>query len=1094
MTQPLRILFVEDLPTDQELAARQLSACGMDFISQRVETQDGFLQALDDFQPDLIISDYTMPEFNGMQALELTLELKRDIPFIVLTGSMNEETAADCIKAGATDYVIKEHIHRLAFAVQNALKKQQIRKQKERAEKLQRETEARYRAVVYTATDAIVSLDSAGCIVDWNPGAERVFGYPEIEIRGQSITFLIPVRYHNSHLVNIFRVKAGEENYIVGKAVEMIGLCKGGIEFPLELSLSEWQIADEKFYTAIIRDITERKRAEEKLAASEAELRALFAGMTDVVIIYDADGRYIKIAPTNPANLYRPLDNMLGKTVHDILQKENADYIVAKIRSALQSGEIVDGEYSQQISGKEIWFASSASRLPDNTVVWVAHDITNRKLAEEEVRHRLSELEVLYASSIAISQLLRPKEIGQKIIDILSERLQWHHVTIRQYHSESQTLELLAFNQPGLENEAERLAAEERFNKMVTRPEQGLASWVIKHGQLVYCGDVTKDERYVEIWPTIRSGMYVPLKIGERTIGCLSVESERGNAFTETDEWLITTLATQAASALENARLFEETRQRLAELEAVTKISIALRTAESLDNMLPAFLDETLILLGMQAGAIWLYNPASQELRQAASRGWFNQLPKTAVKPGEGLAGTAFATGKTLHSSEFIRDASALDAGIGQIPAGWGGVCIPIRSAQAVVGVMLIFVQLPRELTTADMRILNTLSEIVGIAIQRMRLHEQTRQQLQRARALHEIDTVIAASFDMSITLDIFLKNVLAQLHVDAASIFLMHVHSRTLDFTAGKGFRIPGIEQLHLSLNEGYAGRVAFKKCIIHYADLLAENISSAYTQLIKNEGFVSYYGVPLIVKGEVIGVLEIFNRTPLKTDAEWLVFLEAMAAQAAIAIDSNLTYNDLQRSNLELVVTYDVTLRGWSRALDMRDKETEGHSERVAEMALQLARVLGVGGVEAEHIRRGALLHDLGKIGIPDSILLKPGPLTDEEWEVMRTHPDRAYEMLASIPYLLPALEIPYCHHEKWDGSGYPRGLIGEQIPLAARIFAVVDVYDALMSDRPYRPAWSKEKTLQYMLEQSGKHFDPQVVDAFLKLILAKTGIIPE
>jgi HD-GYP domain-containing protein (c-di-GMP phosphodiesterase class II) len=167
------------------------------------------------------------------------------------------------------------------------------------------------------------------------------------------------------------------------------------------------------------------------------------------------------------------------------------------------------------------------------------------------------------------------------------------------------------------------------------------------------------------------------------------------------------------------------------------------------------------------------------------------------------------------------------------------------------------------------------------------------------------------------------------------------------------------------------------------------------------------------------------------------------------------------------------------------MRDKNTEGHSERVTEMTLQLARILSVGDEDMEHIRRGALLHDMGKIGIPDSILLKPGSLNEEEWEVMRTHPIRSYELLSPIPYLRPALEIPYCHHEKWDGSGYPRGLKGEEIPLSARIFAIVDVYDALMSDRPYRPAWTKERALDHIREQSGKHFDPKVVEAFFHLI---------
>jgi putative two-component system response regulator len=191
-----------------------------------------------------------------------------------------------------------------------------------------------------------------------------------------------------------------------------------------------------------------------------------------------------------------------------------------------------------------------------------------------------------------------------------------------------------------------------------------------------------------------------------------------------------------------------------------------------------------------------------------------------------------------------------------------------------------------------------------------------------------------------------------------------------------------------------------------------------------------------------------------------------------------------EVERLNSELLRAYDRTIEGWSRALDLRDKETEGHSQRVTEMTLRLATAADVSGENLLHIRRGALLHDVGKLGIPDAILLKSDKLSADEWAIMRMHPVYAYEWLSPIDYLRPALDIPYCHHERWDGSGYPRGLSGTQIPLAARLFAVADVWDALRSDRPYRAGWEAARVVAHIRTAAGSHFDPAAVMHFLSI----------
>ncbi|MBU0651566.1 MAG: HD domain-containing protein, partial [Proteobacteria bacterium] len=370
---------------------------------------------------------------------------------------------------------------------------------------------------------------------------------------------------------------------------------------------------------------------------------------------------------------------------------------------------------------------------------------------------------------------------------------------------------------------------------------------------------------------------------------------------------------------------------------------------------------------------------------------------------------------------------------------------------------------------------------------QRKLSEERLKRQIDRLAALRAIDMAITASLDMRVTFSIFLEQVINNLHVDAADVLVLNSHSfNKLTFVAGRGFRTNALRYTNLSIGEGFAGRVAQERKTICIPDLEkeAQDLLKISPQ-ISSEDFVAYYGAPLIAKGQVKGVLEIFNRTPLEPDQEWLDFLEALATQAAIAADNAMLFDDLQKSNLDLLQAYDSTLEGWSNALDLRDRETEGHSQRVTEMTLRMARQMGMRDSELAHVRRGALLHDIGKMGIPDGILLKPGPLDDEEWEIMRKHPVYAYELLYPITYLRPAVDIPYSHHEKWDGTGYPRGLKGVHIPLAARIFAIVDVWDALRSDRPYRPAWPEEKTREHIREQTGKQFDPKVVEVFLELL---------
>lgn len=531
----------------------------------------------------------------------------------------------------------------------------------------------------------------------------------------------------------------------------------------------------------------------------------------------------------------------------------------------------------------------------------------------------------------------------------------------------------------------------------------------------------------------------------------------------------------------------EALRKRLAELEAVHTISKTLRTAQSVEETLPLLLDQTLAALDADTGAIWMYHPAQERLCVEVVRGWFAQFTKTTLKAGQGIAGKVYESGETHLSKDFLTDPAAYIPSNLTIPSGWGGVCVPIMSDKQAIGVLSISVPLPREITPDETKLLAALAEMTGAALYRLKLHEETAKSLKNLQALHEIDQAIAASFDLTMIFDIILTHVLDQLDVDACAVLLFQAYQNRFEYAAKRGFRSK-VKQNSIPLNASPAGKAIQERRTVQIPDIRASAEKKEADALWAGEGFNAYIGVPLIIKGEVKGVLEVFMRQASDPAPEWLEFLNMLAGQAAIAVADIQLFDNLQRANQELSIAYDATIEGWSHALDLRDKETQGHTARVTELALQLARKMKIPEKDLLHFRRGAILHDIGKMGVPDHILLKPGPLTPDERKIIEQHAQIAYDMLHPIKYLQYALDIPYCHHEKWDGTGYPRGLSGEQIPLAARIFAIVDVWDALTTNRPYREAWSEAQTRQYIHAESGKHFDPQVVENFMALLDAR------
>jgi HD-GYP domain-containing protein (c-di-GMP phosphodiesterase class II) len=390
-----------------------------------------------------------------------------------------------------------------------------------------------------------------------------------------------------------------------------------------------------------------------------------------------------------------------------------------------------------------------------------------------------------------------------------------------------------------------------------------------------------------------------------------------------------------------------------------------------------------------------------------------------------------------------------------------------------------------REIVRANSALVQKNTELEKEIAARLEAEGRARARLQHLTTLHGIDLVITASLDLRLTMKLFLEQTVAQLGMDAGAILLLNPHTQNLEHGADWGFEGMGIRKSKVRLGEGAAGLAAYERRVVHIPDLTEQPNPFDRRKLLQNERFITYYAVPLIAKGQVKGVFEIYCRQWFEAAPEWSDFFEALAIQAAIAIDNATLFRKLQESNIELTLAYDTTIEGWAKALELRDSETEGHTQRVTELTMKVACAVGIREDELDNVRRGAVLHDIGKMAVPDSVLMKAGPLTEEEQVIMRQHPGFAFELLSPIHYLRPALDIPYCHHEWWDGTGYPRGLKGEQIPLAARIFAIADNWDALISDRRYREAWPQAKVAEHIRSLAGTHFDPNLVDIFLATV---------
>ncbi len=790
MTKELRILLLEDNMADAEMLEEELRRTKIPFSLKRVFLKESFIKSFEDFSPDIILADYTLPSFDGMTALSIVKEMCPEVPFIFVSGTIEEGVAIEALKNGAVDYVYKNRISKLAPAVRRALSEIKERRERERAINALIESEERFRTVTESAGDAIICLKAPDTIYFWNKRAEDIFGYQINEVAGKSLHDLIVPERDNE------KAKEGLEFFfktgigiVIGKTLELMAVRKGGAEFPVELSVSAMKIRGEWHATGIVRDITERKKADEKLR-EEIELNTHLLEINDAV-----------------ANII-DMDKMMARVVH----------------------------CGRKITGCDICFSYIYDIDAANFKPWQSY---------------------------------------------------------------------------GLEQ-----------------------------------------------------------------------------------------------------------------------------------SMTAMFMTETI-----------------------------DEKTDFIKKAMEG------------RKPVIISDKNILQSSFGYLPEFDTAIAVPLIGSSDYLGLIIGIYKKPREFTERDMKVMEGITNQVSIALEQSRLHRESvdramelSRKIETIQVMHEIDRNILSTLESEDILEIAARMTAKIISSDRVAVLLVDRERGGFVYKAGFGISFT-LKGGLVPFGDTSASEVIKTGRHQFVSDISQEKKLLPLEMKLLNEGYRSHIRAPLIVKGEIIAMLIIGSKRAAAYTPEDLSTLEKIAAQISVALENARLVIDLK----DLFIG---TVKSLASAIDAKSPWTAGHSDRVTRYAVDIGSKMGFSSSEIKDIELGGLLHDIGKLGTYETILDKPGKLTDEEFELIKQHPIKGAEILTPIKQIRHVIPIVRHHHERYDGKGYPDGLKGEEIPLPARIMCVADSVDAMGADRPYRKGLSMNMIVGELKKCSGSQFDPRIVDVFLKL----------
>ena len=1052
-----KILIVDDSATARETLGALLYSPDYElyFASNGLEA----LKKAGEVIPDLILLDVMMPDMNGFEICESLRQDKvlAEVPIILVTALDDRKSRLQGIRAGADDFISKPFdTAELGARVQMIVRLNRYRRLN--AER------RRFEQIIQLSPDGIAIVDKDGIIQLANQTLLKfLHAEAENDVVGQPFDQFIQDDLSGSFLEYFRQVAVGDREIV---RVEKVLSAFDGTLLHVELVMGYFEWDERGMVQVVIHDLTQRHQAEAAKRESERRYRNIFDGAPVAIFEEDFSTVYAELQALKEQGI---TDIEAYLTDHpEIVKQMTKEIMINEMNTHAKLVYHNSLAYDNLPESLDRIFLSESLHFFKYELVAIANG--DRRFEAENVEATLDGKPRNVLVSISFPE--EPEQFQRVLVSVvditnikkaeaaLRESEVRYHKMLQMANDAIFVTDMDSFLLVDVNEKAQSLVGKEREDLLSMKVFDLYPEDMQEKSSTFYHQALHEDLHSAETCQIIHTnGNRIDVEITNSRI-------ELGSK----------TLLLGIFRDITERRKQERVR------EALLTISIELRKTESYSEVLPAILEQLLVVLNAEGAAI-SRRVGEMVVLDQVSTSWAEIRESTWEAKGfdkRWIEGRPFAIHNVVSERPSIPWLQNLPRSIDVLEA-------PLFTHEEVMG--SLWVGRETDWGDSDGHILANVADLAANAIQRVNFLVELERRLAYLQALFTLDRAIAGRLDLDLIFEVLLQLVIDQLGGGATDVLLYNEQDQSLEFASGIGFRVQTCKQKYSRDQLKLSGRVLSTAQPVKIFDLREEiNKISDFPSpeiLLDQEDFQTFYGVPLKEKGRLLGVLEIFHREKVEYDDTSMDFLLALADQVAIAISQAQLFEEMQEANQALTVAYDETIEGWALALEMRDNETQGHSQRVTELVVELAMSMGVEGTDLVNLKRGAVLHDIGKMGVPDRILHKPGKLDPEEWEIMKKHPEYGYQMLSNIDFLQDALDIPLYHHERWDGTGYPEGLKEMDIPLSARIFAIVDVWDAVTNDRPYHAAWSQEEALAHIRTQNGKHFDPDVVRNFLALV---------